>query len=155
MKNNDLLRFLEGTKDIEVTDVKFNLVFLANKKLAQERVDEIREAAKPTKAFQDFEKERLEALKEMANKDEEGNPKMKGNQYDIEGNEKKWEKKYKELESKHKEAIDERNKQVEEANKVAEEECDIEFKKTKPVEGLTTKQIEALLLIDMLDEQLQ
>lgn len=86
----------------------------------------VQELGKRPEAFVEFDKEREELCKLMADKDEKGNPKIENGVY-VFSDMTEFDKAADELKAKHKEAIAEYDEQIAEVNKFLEEPLEMNF----------------------------
>lgn len=134
MKNSEVIeiyRNLERISKGTYKGIEFSFAVLKNKKVFKEYVDTLQETVKPSEEFLEYEKARIDLLKELST-DESGEVKTRdiggGNiEYLIlEENKDKFQKKLASLKKKHKTSIDEHDKKVESYNDFLSKDATIE-----------------------------
>lgn len=142
MKNKDLFDLQIVLDEIVKTNYKakvsFSFAIIKNKKAIELRVEELKEAIKPSEDFMEYDKERIELLKEHS-QDEKGNIKTKdignGNiEYLIQPSKAdSFKKEIDVLKEKHKVALEERDIKEKEIEEFLEKEVeDLDIKKIAP-----------------------
>jgi hypothetical protein len=150
IKRAELYKILSGLNELSnAKGVKFAYAVLKNKKAIEKELEILEELKKPSEKEQEFEKKREGLCIKYAKKDENGNAKIKDNQYIIEDNDKLQED-FKKLVEDNKNLEQEKVKKQKELNSLLEEEVDIDLYKIKqdnlPNE-ITANQLEKIELI--------
>jgi hypothetical protein len=131
MKKRDLYYLKEVlSKDVflKAKDTKLLYFTLRNLRVIEDEIKVLEEVKKPSEAYIEYEKERIELCKKHAKKDEQGNPIIEQNRY-VFDNINEFNIILAELITKHKSATDEYDKQYHEFSKLLDEENDISFYK--------------------------
>jgi len=144
MRKKDYHLFLEGLKESKFEHPSITFIVHKNKKIIEEEVEQLKKLIEPSEEVKEFTKEREELAKQFAERDEEGNPKIKTytnsdgstlSYYEIPGQDNaksEYTKAFNTLKEKYKEALDTHQKLVTRFNEVTlEEKADIEIKKIK------------------------
>ncbi|MDY6957581.1 MAG: hypothetical protein SVK08_00355 [Halobacteriota archaeon] len=102
MKRQDLARMKSVMSQIwgEKFPVKFTYALAKNERIITAVLDETNKLLQPPEGYSEWEKQRLELCREMAVKDDDGNPKMQNNNFVIEDMD-EFDKKIEELKKKH------------------------------------------------------
>lgn len=115
----------------ELKGVKFNYGIDKNRKRLKKEVETLEERAKPSKEFEEYDKERVKVNEKFSQKNEDGTPKMVTNQqqqvsrYVIDDKRKtEFDKEQDELKIKHKAAVESREAQLKEYREFLEGESD-------------------------------
>jgi len=91
----------------EASSVKFHFMIIKNQRLITDEIESMREANKPSEDSQKFDNARVELLHFYAEKDENGQSKIKNNQFILaEETKKEFEEKLLELQEEYKDVID-------------------------------------------------
>lgn len=157
MKNLQIYGFVTNySKLANLSGVKLTYAITKNFKKASAEVENFEAGRKPSEAFQEYDKARMELAQKHAKKDENGEVSMKngGREYDIESLT-AFQKELEALREEHKAAYDEQMVKEEEFKKLMLEETSVEFHKVKTdnlPEEITTEQMEVLNLIEMIEE---
>jgi hypothetical protein len=131
VKRKDLIilhMVLEKLSDISNT--KFAYFIMKNMKILKPEIDIIRELNQTSPAYLEYENKRLHLCQEFSKKDEDGNPVIKDNSYDIENTE-DFNSKLGELQAQYKDVIAVKHKKDLELTEFLMEECDLNFYKIK------------------------
>lgn len=118
---------LEGLKH----DVRFSYFLAKNKVALKAELDIMEEAQKPSEAYLEYEKQRIETAQGLADKDKNEQPKVHNGQYVIYDNRDKFEAEIKKLKTKFKTAIAAREKQIKEYEVLLKEPVELELSKIK------------------------
>lgn len=125
MKNEELGVLLQGINAVgSLKGLKFAYAIAKNKKAVTSEVEILQESIKPSEGFAKYDKERMELCKELADKDDKGNPKMANNEFVIVANKEDFDIRVKALRERNKDVIDERDKQLKEFNELLKAESD-------------------------------
>lgn len=131
MKNKDLYTLHNGLEAVsKLGGARFSYGVSKNKKLIIAELTTIEEANKPSDEFKKYDEERIALCKEMSHKDEKGEAKMIGRNFDIIDID-AFNKAFDKLKTKHKEAFDGYIKQQEDYNTLLEQESTVELFKIK------------------------
>ncbi len=123
----------------EKTNVKFSYAIARNLNIIEPEVKALTKAQEISKEYKEYDAKRLEICREMAKKDEDGNPIMKdgvgnpipkGGEFDIEDRP-TFDKKIEKLQKKNKEAIDMQKNRIEQFNDLIKETIEIDFYSVK------------------------
>ena len=154
MTKEELLELYEAVKSslAEIKGVKLAYAINKNMKKMRNEVEDIMKASEPSKAYQDFDKLRVNLCVEHAVKDSSGQPVMVGpvnkQVYKIKDTE-AFDADSKALCDDHKEVLDERKAQMEEYKELLKEEVSIDFHKIKMEDvnddSISVMQMEILL----------
>jgi hypothetical protein len=109
---------------------RFAYAVSKNKKFIQDELELVEKTLVQSDAFKEYEGKRVELCAKHSNKQENGEPVMKDNMYDI-IDRKKFDKELKVLQAEYKEAMDEHLQKVKDYETLLEEDSDIEFKTIK------------------------
>ena len=118
---------LEGLKH----DVRFSYFLAKNKVALKAELDIMEEAQKPSEAYLEYEKQRIETAQGLADKDKNEQPKVHNGQYVIYDNRDKFEAEIKKLKTKFKTAINAREKQIKEYEALLNEPVELALAKIK------------------------
>ena len=150
MKNSELIELFVALQKVEkLPGAKFAYAVAKNNALLKTEINSINAAVSPTEEYTKYDKERVELAKKYSKKDNNGEPVVKDNAFDIEDTA-SFEKDLKELQEKHKEAIDSRENQIKEFEKLLEEKNDVELFKipyTDVPEQITGEQLKGIFAI--------
>ena len=99
--------------------------------------------------FKEFEKARVDLVKQHARKDEKGKEVIEGDEYIVE-DQKEWEKAFNKLKKEHQDAIDEREKQIKDYVEMLKTEVKVDLYKIKLAdvpEDITTVQMNSIISV--------
>jgi hypothetical protein len=131
MKNNELYQLADGLGKMgDLTGVKFAYAIVKNKRIVEDEIKLLSESLKASDKFTEFDKKRVEIVKEHADKDEKGEAKIEGNQYVV-SDTKAMEAAIDPLKEEYKDTIEAREAQIKEFNEMLEKEINIELYKIK------------------------
>jgi hypothetical protein len=131
MKNNELYQLADGLGKMgDLTGVKFAYAIVKNKRIVEDEIKLLSESLKASDKFTEFDKKRVEIVKEHADKDEKGEAKIEGNQYVV-SDTKAMEAAIDPLKEEYKDAIEAREAQIKEFSEMLEKEINIELYKIK------------------------
>jgi hypothetical protein len=138
-------------------DVNFAYAIAKNKKTLEPEVTALQEAGKPSEEYIAYENERMKIATKYAQKDEKGNPVMKGNGLFIEpANVAGFDKESEKLNDKHKKVIAEQEKRNKDVETLLNTEMTVELYPIKfdsvPKE-ITPLVVEILLPLIVVDEE--
>src|SRR3990167_5070475 len=110
----------------QLQGVKFAYAVSRNLAILKPEIEALEKASSPTPEFMEMDKERIKLVEEHAEKDEQGKPKKKGNEYVIPEDKKEdFENAFEAFKLEHKELFDAREKQIEEYNALLQTESEI------------------------------
>ena len=113
---------------MEKTSVKFHYILAKNKRLIKPEIESLQEAQQPPEDYMKYDKIRQDLCKVMAEKDDQGNPKVVNNEYVmIEETKEEFDKKIEELKIEHKETIDKMDEQKAQFEILIKEDIDIDL----------------------------
>jgi len=123
MTNQDLQRLLSGINSCgNLKGVKFSYALSKNRKMIMAELETLQEAIKPSEAFAEYDKKRIELCEKFADQ-ENGKAKLVNNNYVFsDENKAKFEKAMEEI--KDEEIIKEREAQFKEFNELLKKESD-------------------------------
>jgi len=131
MKNKDLFALYHGLEAVsKLGGARFSYGVSKNKKIIIEEIKTIEETNKLSDEFKAYDAARIELCKEMSHKDEKGEAKMIGGNFDI-IDRKAFDKAFEELKAEHQVAFDGYLKQQEDYNTLLDQESTIELFKIK------------------------
>ena len=110
----------------------------------------LEDARKPSEAFILYNKERIELCKELAEKEENGKPKIVHGAYVGVEDHPDWDERFGALEDKHREAVDAHDKMIVDYNEALETEIDFEMYMIgvdQIPEDITVAQMDAIMLM--------
>jgi len=143
----EVLRLAQGLKSVSnYPGAKFSYAISKNSRKLEVEIECLKEAQKPSEGFSKYETERIELCKEMAKKDESGNPLTTNNSFDIDDIP-TFDKKMKELNKKFKTDLEEREKQIKEVESLLSGEVSIELHKVSVddlPENITATQLSSI-----------
>jgi len=152
MTNQNILDLQQGLNQVKnLSGIKFAYVVSKNINKVNSEVETFKETIKPSDAFNQYEKERIELVELHAKKDEKGKSIIKGNEYEIE-NRQAFDAQFEVLKEKHKEALDAREKQLKDFDAFLKEESKLELHKIDVNEvpsTITVAQMSGIELIIM------
>lgn len=126
MKNGQLEGLMRGIDSCgDLKGVKFAFGLAKNKKMIERDFEIFQEAIKPSKEFIEYDIKRVDLCKELADKDEKGNPIMEENNYIVIKNKKDFDVRNKALTEQNQTAVDDRKKQIKEFNELMNKESDL------------------------------
>ena len=114
----------------QLQGVKFAYAVSRNLAILKPEIEALEKASSPTPEFMEMDKERIKLVEEHAEKDEQGKPKKKGNEYVIPEDKKEdFENAFEAFKLEHKELFDAREKQIEEYNALLQTESEVKLHK--------------------------
>ena len=149
MKNKEVLQLANALAQVgNLTGVKFAYGVAKNNNKLKTENEAFAEATKASEEFAAYDKERLESCRELADKDEDGKPKMEKNNFVITEQKEEFDTRLKALTERNQEVVDAREKQLKEYNEVflEAESSFVPFKiKMEDVpEGITASQLTSI-----------
>lgn len=126
--------------------VKFSYGVAKNINIINQEIETFKKAIEPTETFTAFENERIELCKKHAKKDENNEPILIENNYDI-VDEVAFNKELDTLKVKHKKVLDEREQQLKDYSNLLKEETTVTLHKIKLAdipEEITVAQLESI-----------
>jgi hypothetical protein len=149
--NQNVVDLQQGLNQVKnLSGIRFAYVIAKNLNKVNSEVETFRETIKPSDAYNEYEKERIELCELHANKDEKGKPVIIGNEYDGLAGNKAFDAQMEVLKEKHKEVIDARQKKIDDFNAFLKEESKLELHKidvnSVPKE-ITTGQLSGIMPI--------
>ncbi len=155
MKNGQLEGLMRGIDACgDLKGVKFAFGLAKNKKMLVKEFEIFQEAIKPSKEFIEYDQKRVDLCKELADKDEKGNPKMESNNYIVIKNKEDFEIRSKALTEQNQSAVDDRSKQIKEFNELMNKESDFKpflIARNDIPDDITSKQLSGI--IDLIEEK--
>ena len=157
MKNRQLSILHKGLTDSgKLQGVKFAYAVAKNKKLIEEEVEALNEGLNPSEKFKEYDEKRVELAKEHAEKDEDGNAVMVGEEniksFDIKDIA-KFTKDLEKIQEEYKTELEARDKQLKDYEKLMDEDTKLELQKVKlenVPEEITGEQLE--LISEIIEE---
>lgn len=128
--------------------VRFAYGIAKNMRLLKDEVGAIQEARMPPEKFQEFERKRIKICRDLADKDDNGQPVVLGIQFKVTENEAELNEKIDALREEYKEAIEEFNEREKEVVKLLKEEVEFDVYKvdfSEFPEKMSAEQMEVLL----------
>jgi hypothetical protein len=110
---------------------KFGYAVAKNLAKVKEECVIIEKLQEPSEEFKAYDAKRIELCKKWAKKDEDGEPVIIGNEYDLKENMEKFKPESAALAEEYKETLDARRKVMEDVNTLLQEESDIVLHKIK------------------------
>lgn len=110
--------------EMETKLIRFKYALAKNKRALTDQVEILKEAQTPGEKFRTYDTERLGLCQAYAQKDDEGNPKIEGNQF-VMDNLVEFNEKLAKLQEKHEEAIEENSQQIKDFEKLLDEEVEL------------------------------
>lgn len=155
MKKSDLFPLFHALTAVSTyPGAKFGYAVAKNLAKVKEECIIIEKLQEPSEEFKAYDNARIELCKEHANKDEAGEPILKGNEYDLKNKMIPFLATLQVLNKTHKEALDAREKQMTDVQILLEEESDIMLCKIKEdnfPEAITAQQITGIMA--MIEEE--
>ena len=131
MKRKEVINLYRNLNSLgALKGVKFSYGVSKNMNLLKSEVESIEKAITASEEFIVYDKARVQLAKEFAEKNEKGEPIVKGQEYVIR-DEKKFEKELKKLQEEHKEVLEARKQQIDDYAKLLEEEIEVKVHKIK------------------------
>lgn len=135
--------------------VKFHYTLLKNKRLLDPEVESLRKANEPPEEYANYEKKRIKVCNDFCEKDNDGTPKIDGNNFVIPEEVKtKFEEKLEELKVEYKSTLDSIEESKKEFNELLKEDVEIDFVSIPMSiipEELVGQEVE--ILFDLIDEE--
>jgi len=126
----ELIKIWNTLEGLTGTDYgrKFSYGIVRNKKILRDEVESLKEAQTPSKKYQEYEAERITICAELADKDENGSPLQKNNQFVFtnEENIKELNKRMKPLLEKNKDVLEDFHKKELEFEDILAEEVELD-----------------------------
>jgi len=144
----DLYNKMQGLR-YHSDNKKFSYALIKNIKNVESDINKLNEIIKPTQDFLEFEKERISICRLHAIKDENDEPILNGDEFQIE-NMDKFSLDLEPLKIKYRDVLTERQKQIEKYNSLLDEDINIELVKIGPddlPDGITPNEIEDIYTI--------
>jgi len=127
IKNKQILSLSQSLKNVvNLSGIRFCYGIARNSVIIDREIEVFQTTTKASKEFQEYDTKRIELAKEMAKKDEKGNPVIKDNAY-VPENQKAFDKKIEELKGEYKEAVEAREKQIDDFNEFLEKESGVKL----------------------------
>lgn len=139
----DLYNKLQGLR-YHSDNKKFSYALIKNIKSIESDINELNQIIKPNEDFLQFEKERISVCRSHAIKDENGEPILNGDEFQIENME-QFNADLEPMKVKYQDVLSERQKQIEEYNSLLDEEIQEDLIKVGPddlPDGITPNEIE-------------
>lgn len=139
----DLYNKLQGLR-YHSDNKKFSYALIKNIKSIESDINELNEIIKPNEDFLQFEQERISVCKSHAIKDENGEPILNGDEFQIENME-QFNADLEPMKVKYQDVLSKRQKQIEEYNTLLDEEIQEDLIKIGPddlPDGITPNEIE-------------
>jgi hypothetical protein len=158
MKKKDLISLYNALKKVEGKQfsVKFSYFVAKNKVLLKDEITALEEAAKPNPKFLEFDEKRVKLASDMADRDENGKPKVQNNSFTITEKFNKFREELDALRKKYNQDIIDQEKSVKEFEDILNE--DFNYKGTKidfkniPDE-IEPSFLEILIVADLITEE--
>lgn len=110
---------------------KFAYGLMRNRKILQDEIDILQDLSKPTDGWQAFEEKRIGICRELADKDENGEPKVQGNQFLVTEKKEELDERIEKLREEHKDDLDEFERREKEFDEILDEDISIDIYKIK------------------------
>jgi len=139
----DLYNKLQGLR-YHSDNKKFSYALIKNIKSIEGDINKLNEIIKPNEDFLKFEQKRISVCQAHAIKDENGEPILNGDEFQIEDME-KFNADLEPMKAKYQSTLSERQKQIEEYNSLLDEEINVDLTLVGPddlPDGITPNEIE-------------
>ena len=148
MTKGEILNLFKSLNQLgALKGVKFAYGVSKNLNILKPEIESLEKANEASDKFKEFEKARIDLIKEHCKKDDKGKEVIENNEYVVE-DKKEWEKAFNKLKKEHQGSVDEREKQIKDYMELLKTDSKVDLYKIKlsdvPNE-ITTMQMNSII----------